>query len=116
MYHKKYSQFPVYDAEGQYRQLLTENGITSWLASQAVQKSSPPQLEVVAVETLLRQQEARENCHFVSCETSVPQAVNRFNQTPYLEALLITEHGGQEEPLLGIVTPWDLLQADGKRN
>lgn len=106
---KGFSQYPIY-RQGKYIGLLTENGITRWLAYHSVHVLTLVELEEVKVEQVLNREEMRKNDRFVSRATTAQDAENFFVQNPLLEALLITETGRSSEQLLGIVTRWDVLK------
>jgi predicted transcriptional regulator len=55
-----YSQFPIYD-EDEFVGLLTENGITRWLAKHVTQVLSLVDFEEIPVSALLQEEEMREN-------------------------------------------------------
>jgi len=106
---RDYSQFPVYDG-GNFRGLLTENGIARWLAHHVATKLSLIEFEDVRVADLIHNEEKRENCLFVPKDDLVDDVVDKFSSAELLEAVLITAAGKQSEPLLGIITRWDIIQ------
>lgn len=122
-----FSQFPVYDGDpgaGSFRGLLTENGLTRWLAQHVSQEASIVDLEDHTVAEALAIEEAPSvapdgdratggawaNVGFVNRNLPVDDACARFADEPLLEALLVTHHGRATETPLGIVTRWDVLQ------
>ena len=105
-----FSQFPVYQAET-FKGLLTENGITRWLAKHVTQNLSLVEFEEVKVADLLLVEEERKNVLFVSRNETVNKVTNRFGQNPFLEAVLITQRGRPDEKLLGVVTRWDVINS-----
>jgi len=106
--YKEYSQFPVYDDE-RFKGLLTENGITRWLAHHVLNELSLIELQEILVEDVLRNEETRENCIFVQRDKKVDEIRNLFAEKELLEAVLITEGGNEKEELKGIATRWDML-------
>jgi predicted transcriptional regulator len=105
-----YSQYPVYD-EKTYVGLLTENGITRWLAEHVATQLELVDLSEVSIGTVLRQEEARRmNCQFAGRNSTVAEIRSKFAEHELLEAVLITEKGRPAEKLLGIATRWDLLR------
>jgi predicted transcriptional regulator len=107
---RDYSQFPVYDGR-RFKGLLTENGITRWLAHHVSNEISLIELDEVTVRMALREEEnARSNSHFVSHVTTVGEVKGLFNKRELLEAVLITSTGSPKEELLGIATRWDIVQ------
>ena len=104
---RDYSQFPVFDGQ-EFRGLLTENGITRWLAQHVVRELSLIDLEDVLVSKLIQAEEQRPNWIFVSRNLSVDEAKLLFNEKKRLEAILITQNGNRTERLLGLITRWDV--------
>ncbi len=104
-----FSQFPVYEAE-KFRGLLTENGLARLLANHAHHNLSVIELGDVLVETVLGEEEKRQNCDFVPRKATVDEVVSKFRQNVALEAVLITEDGKRDEKPLGIATAWDMLR------
>ena len=106
---RDYSQFPVYDAD-QFRGLLTENGITRWLAHHVTNHLSLVELDEVPVKQVLRNEEKRKTYHFVARDTHVDDVRGLFSSNEILEAVFITAGGKESEGLLGIATRWDMLR------
>ncbi len=105
---RDYSQFPVYETE-QFRGLLTENGITRWLAHHVATELSLVDLEDVPVKGVLQSEEKRKNYHFVPRDMRVDDVKGLFALHELLEAVLITASGRESEALLGIATRWDII-------
>jgi predicted transcriptional regulator len=105
---KEYSQFPVYDGD-KFRGLLTENGITRWLAHHVSKKMSLVELEEVPIKQVLPEEETRPNWLFVSRNHTVDEVKGLFAEKELLEAVLITDAGKPAEKPIGIVTRWDVL-------
>lgn len=103
-----YSQFPVSNGN-QFFGLLTENGITRWLAHHTSCQYSTVDFEEQLVSQILAEEEKRSNYTFVSRETLVDEIVEQFSSNLFLEAALITHNGHENEKLLGIATRWDIL-------
>lgn len=101
------SQFPVYDG-ATFKGLLTENGITRWLARHVV-KESMIELKDETVRAALREQENRSAYTFVSANLWLAVARREFVDNRLLEALLITQTGKDTEELVGIMTRWDAV-------
>jgi len=104
-----YSQFPVYEGN-RFLGLLTENGITRWLAHHAMTKLTLIECEEILIKNLLPEEEKRSNSSFISRDMPVDEVVEQFSNNLFLEAVLITQNGKESEKLLGIVTRWDILQ------
>jgi predicted transcriptional regulator len=105
---KDYSQFPVYDGKT-FKGLLTENGITRWLAHYVSDELAIVDLDEVPVRQVLKQEEKRSNSAFISRNTEVDKVKALFAEYELLEAVLITQSGKREEKLLGIATRWDVI-------
>lgn len=105
---RDYSQFPVYE-DKQFRGLLTENGVTRWLAHHVVKTLSLVELDDIPVAQVLQNEEKRKNYQFVSREMLVDDIRALFAKQALLEAVLITASGKQAEKLLGVATRWDVL-------
>ena len=103
-----FSQFPVYSEKG-FKGLLTENGITRWFAHQVIEESMIETKDVL-VRQVVREEEKRRDCDFVSRNESVDLILARFAENKLLEAVLITQTGASSEKLLGIITRWDRLE------
>jgi predicted transcriptional regulator len=103
-----YSQFPVYEGQT-FLGLLTENGITRWLAHHTSNETIVD-FEDEKIRQILPEEEERSNYTFVSRETLVDEIVEEFSENLFLEAALITHNGRENEKLLGIATRWDILQ------
>lgn len=104
----EYSQFPVYDST-RFCGLLTENGITRWLARHVAKTFSLVELDEIRVWQALQDEESQANWKFVTRGVRVDDVFVMFAEKPLLEAVLITASGKVSEALLGIVTRWDIL-------
>ncbi len=109
-----YSQFPVYDG-GTFKGLLTENGIVRYLANYQGAEGSLIELADVSVQSLLEQDDNRENWAFAPRTERLDEMLDRFAQNPILEAVLITASGKNDQKPLGIATQWDALEAIKER-
>lgn len=105
---KGYSQFPVYDGN-QLRGLLTENGITRWLA-EYVRKESIFDFEDIIVKEAFSKEEDRVDYEFVNSETLIDDVFYKFSANPNLEAVFISPGGNTTEDPLGIITRWNIFQ------
>jgi predicted transcriptional regulator len=108
---RDFSQFPVYDHRN-FHGLLTENGITRWLAEHVTRELSLVELDEVHVKEVLGREERRPNYCFVARDTRVDDVRALFETRDLLEAALVTEHGKESETLLGIATRWDVQGLD----
>lgn len=103
-----FSQFPVYSGT-RFRGLLTENGITRWLA-QYNERETILDLADIPVRDALKEEESRVDCIFVERETLIEDVLNEFAQLTTLEAAIITHSGKKTEHPLGIVTRWNVFE------
>lgn len=115
----KITHFPVYESYGKkarFAGVLTENGITRWLAEHIAKEMSLIDLEQEPVAEVLAREEGffakRHNYEFAARDTRAEELVQRFHDNTYLESVLITASGEPREKLLGIVTRWDALNFD----
>ena len=107
-----FSQFPVYD-DDQFLGLITENGITRWLA----QYGALPDPGAVSALDLLGAQEPYlsdggteyRDAEFRPSDTLVSEAIYRFFVNPVLEAVLVCHPGQEAGRPCGIMTRWDAL-------
>lgn len=103
-----FSQFPVMGAHG-FRGLLTENGITRWLAEHVGSSMSLVEFDDITVAQALADEEKRQNARVVARNARVDDVIAMFAANRLLEAVLITETGKVAERFLGIATRWDVL-------
>ena len=103
-----FSQFPVYDSSD-FAGLLTENGITRWLATCA-DRRTVDNFDAIQVTQLLKREESTDTCRFVAATEEVRIVRAMFANQPLLEAVLITDSGYARSPLKGIITRWDMLR------
>lgn len=107
---KTISQFPVYDGKS-FIGLITANGITNWLAHHI--KDELVLLDTT-LEEILTYEENKQNYLFIDRNKSLFEAEELFQQSiskgKPVDALLITHSGSQKESLLGIITPWDIIE------
>jgi predicted transcriptional regulator len=109
---RDYSQFPVYEGSG-FKGLLTENGITHWLANHVNTDLSLIEMSEVYVKEVLPLEHARKNYQFVARNMRVDDVSDLFAINGALEAVLITDKGKVTEVLLGISTRWDMMHIPG---
>jgi predicted transcriptional regulator len=111
MHEKGFSHFPVYAGQ-QFSGVLTPNGITRYLAHHAAKEEMPLNLDEVEVRYVLAREESRPNYFFAPRDEPIEKIAFSFHENTYLEAVLLTEHGGKREKLLGIATRADVLNLD----
>lgn len=108
---RNYSQFPAY-SDQTFKGLLTENGITRWLARHVAQDLSLVELEDVTVKQILPEEEKRSNWSFISKKATLEGLKRQFSENDVLEAVLITDAGKRSETPMGIVTRWDMVNSE----
>jgi predicted transcriptional regulator len=107
---KDFSQFPIY-CKSEFVGLLTENGMTRYLANYIVEEETIIDFQDQFVGNVLESEEVSgSNYEFVSRNETVDQIIYSFSIKTLLEAIFITEHGCKHESLLGVVTRWDILE------
>jgi predicted transcriptional regulator len=108
MYSKHYSQLPVYE-NNQYRGILTVRNITYWIGAQS---HAPLRLDNVLVRTVLEFASQRDTAIFVHAQTPLIDVVGYFaahdRRGTYLDAVLITQDGTADQPLLGLIAMADI--------
>lgn len=112
---KNYTQFPVYD-DNEFVGLISENGVTNWLAKNVSEDIIS--LIDTPLKSIIKCEENKNNYNFISRSTSVYEAEEIFKEFTTngskLDALLITHSGNKKESLLGIITPWDIININEK--
>ncbi|MBO8156311.1 MAG: CBS domain-containing protein [Bacillaceae bacterium] len=110
-----FTKFPVYDHDT-FVGLLTENGITHWLAKGAEENWN--NLFNHPLQEILNYEQIKENYRFIPKHTTVYEAEdifkNQIQNGKRLNALLITDDGKPSRNLLGIITHWDIIHIMGK--
>ncbi|WP_026909207.1 CBS domain-containing protein [Paucisalibacillus globulus] len=103
---KGYSKFPVYDRR-EFIGLITESGVTKWLA-----KNKETTIRDIILEEIMPYQK-ESNHQIISKDTSVYQAIEIFKEKigegKRVDALLITSNGLKDDELMGIITTWDIM-------
>ena len=110
---KKYTIYPVFDAQNQFAGLITLNLLALILAEECIEASM--NIEKQTVQNLLERPEKRVSFAFIAGITSVHEVMERFQEDPTLEVLLITKNGLADEKILGLIRPKDLFQSKYKR-
>lgn len=104
-----FSQFPVV-TNSRVVGLLTENGLTRWLAKHVHEGTGALQLDRQTVRDVLRQQEDGVEYVCAPAATFVDEVGTMFRKKPTLEAVIVTDDGGAASELVGIATRWDVLK------
>lgn len=107
-YEHAFSQFPVVD-DGRFNRVVTENEVTRWLGHQVSNGTTSIDLAGVTVRTVLHEREPDERVIFRMERLDAPEeeVMGLFQRQPALEVVLLTESGGKNKPIEGIVTQWD---------
>ncbi|RSK36685.1 CBS domain-containing protein [Bhargavaea beijingensis] len=110
---KRDFQIPVYD-RGEFRGLISPSGLMEYLAETV--SDDVISREMTTLSDILRHIQTGRSYEFISANLSIYAAEEMFSEAVVkgrrLDALLITENGGREEKLLGIITPWDLMKIE----
>ncbi|KIL43405.1 hypothetical protein KP77_31110 [Jeotgalibacillus alimentarius] len=118
MNEKAYSQFPLVDQHDLVTSLVTDSGVANWLAAHLDQDSVS--IKDVRVKDLQPFDKKKKSYRFIRKEASLYEAQDRFAQAAErgekLVALIITENGASNKPILGIITPWDVMDTKEKGN
>ena len=112
MKQKSFSQFPVLDPSGTIIELINNNTISRWLASE-IDENGTIIIDGVTVEKLIPEIEFKRNYKFISRDTSIYKAYDLFlnhisKEERNLDVLFITHNGKETEKLLGLITISDL--------
>lgn len=113
MHKQHYSHFPVYaDHQGKRScvGLLTENGISRWLAEWVCEEKSLINLDKEHVAEVLNREESRQKFQFAPPHAPVQKILQQFHDNPYLEAVLITPNGDPHQLPQGIITRRDVME------
>ncbi len=110
-----YSKFPVYQ-EDQFLGLLTKKEIVNWLARQAYSLDSLS-FSNTSLKKIIEHERNRKNYKFINKMMTIYEVKEIFKNiiekdAPRIDALLITEHGKEDQALLGIITPWDIINME----
>jgi len=122
-----FSKFPVYENK-KFIGLLTKKEIVNWMAKHVQDLPSISYDKILLKDVLSieppeekkkKHKKKQSNHIFVSKHATIYDVKDIFRKTdnsnsPRVEAILITEHGNPSEALLGIITPWDLIDLDDK--
>jgi predicted transcriptional regulator len=107
---RDFSQFPVYE-KGRFLGLLTENGITRWLALHLERDDSLIELADIPVSRVLHEEKnTKQNCVFARRQISSLEVRELFASRELLEAVIFTDKGLANEQPLGIATRWDIAR------
>jgi predicted transcriptional regulator len=109
MRERDHSQVPVF-AKKDFRGLLTGNTIVRWLGS--LTDAQCADVAATTVGEVLNSSEPPDNFIFIGKNAAIVEAedmlLKGIQDRREIDALLITENGSMNEPLLGIMTTWDI--------
>lgn len=109
--HKQhFSQFPIFNQEG-YCHLVTENGITNWLAQVSQSSQSLPVFDKVRAQDILAFEEQQLVVERVSKEASLYDLISLFEETGASLVLVCHRKDGRlqtGQDLAGLVTAYDV--------
>ncbi|OIJ15275.1 hypothetical protein BKP35_05355 [Anaerobacillus arseniciselenatis] len=111
-----YTQFPAFN-DNQFVGLITDRSIVRWMAQNIDDIEVKIRKDDIKVSDILFVQKEKKNVVFVDKNQNLFDIQQKFlnHRDQYLtrlEAVLITETGDPLEKLLGIITPFDLLQTN----
>lgn len=104
---KDYTKFPVKNDEKEIVGLLTSNGITHWLSQHAEAKTFS--IDDTTARDILALDENKNNFSFIKQDATIYEAEAEFKDKN-IEALLVTQNGKNIEPILGIITRFDIVE------
>jgi predicted transcriptional regulator len=111
MHERGFGQLPVYEG-ARFRGVLSEGIVARWIAAQA---SSRQEIDVASVqvrevlEWALRNLSRRRAFLWADSGRSVQEIAFLFHENTYLEAVLVSRNGRDDEKLLGLVTRADIV-------
>lgn len=112
-----YSKFPIYNGN-QFLGLLSKKGIVNWLARNIGRLNCvniPDTLNIsnTMLMDILKYESKNINYKFIDKNKTIYEVKELFRNfetaLPSIDALLITENGNEHEQLLGIITPYDIV-------
>jgi len=110
-----HSQFPIYSRKEEYSWLLTSADIVKWMAEHFTEETI--QLKKVRIKELFSKK-SKYQISFAGKHTSIFELEDMFedcrNKNEKLEGIIVTENGKPTEKPKGIITAWDLLEADSE--
>lgn len=106
-----FSQFPVYSNK-QFVGLLTDKGITHWLAQQKDRNIEG--LLDTTVSEIIKGDHRAQNYQFIAQDMTIHDAeqafINQLRKYKRIDAFLITEKGKSDEQILGMISTHDLIE------
>ncbi|MBN8201264.1 CBS domain-containing protein [Bacillus sp. NTK034] len=110
-----HSQFPIYSRNDEYSWILTSADIVKWMAEHFTEETI--QLKKVKIKELFNKK-SKHKISFAGKDTSIFELEDTFeesrNKNEKLEGIIVTENGKPTEKPKGMITAWDLLEADSE--
>ncbi|MBR1704432.1 MAG: CBS domain-containing protein [Clostridia bacterium] len=109
-----FSHIPVLDENGKLLGIFSENSIFSRVAKEGMDALAEKDTVRDYVAYLDIQDHVRDSFDFIAAKEETEDARVRFKQRDpqgkRLAMLVVTEHGRPAEPVLGVLTPYDVLE------
>lgn len=102
-----YSRYPVYD-KSRFVGMVTANGFTRWVAGQMKNSHIHIDAAEVRIGDILDRDHRRDRATFVSRNALLDDVEQLFEKNKALEAVIITEHGREDEQPIGMICPADV--------
>lgn len=102
-----YSRYPVYD-DHRFVGLVTANGFTRWIASQLSGSKIEVDASKARIADIIARDHRRDRVTFVDRKAFVDDVEQLFARRHELEAVIITEHGRENEKPIGMICPADM--------
>lgn len=102
-----YSRYPVYD-NGRFAGMVTANGFTRWVAGQMKGATIEIDASQVRIADVIAMDHRRDRATFVARSALVDDVEGLFAKNQSLEAVIITEHGREDEAPIGMICAGDL--------
>ena len=108
---KGYSHIPVLRGDGTVQCVFSETVLTNYLLGKNPILNERTQIRHIVRGLDVEAQSAR--YRFLASSAPIMEAEElfsaRFRKNQRIRMLLLTEHGNKSEPLVGFLTPWDIL-------
>lgn len=109
-----YSHIPVLDEQGKLLGIFSENTVFTRVAREGMEALTENDTVGDYIAYLDIQDHVRDSFDFIAKEVETEEAKARFKerdkQGRRLAMLVVTEHGKATEPVLGVLTPYDVLE------
>lgn len=101
---RSFSQLPILH-ENKITGLLTHHEVINLLGQNKNWASEP----ITLAECLKKLDTQKKNFEIVGFKMEVPDILDLYQKNPFLQAVIVTEHGRADEPPQGIIAPVDFL-------